>query len=103
MLYHNIINSSKDRLVKQIIQEQRAQYHQNAFYEKVRTIVKELNINLEAAVTMKKSEWKRIIKYKVQNKIQKRVEKEMENKTKLRTVREDKWERKEYIATCVVN
>ena len=24
----------------------------------------------------------------------------MENKTKLRTVREDKWERKEYIAIC---
>ena len=24
----------------------------------------------------------------------------MENKTKLRTVREDKWERKEYITTC---
>ena len=24
----------------------------------------------------------------------------MENKTKLRTVREDQWERKEYIATC---
>ena len=32
-------------------------------------------------------------------KIQGRVEKEMENKTKLRTVSEDKWERKEYIAT----
>ena len=37
---------------------------------------------------------------KVQNQIQERVEKEMENKTKLRTVREDKWERKEYITTC---
>ena len=29
MLYHNNINSSKIRLVKQIIQEQRAQNHQN--------------------------------------------------------------------------
>ena len=65
----------------------------------MRTIEKELNIKLEAAVTMKKSEWKRAIKYKVQNKIQERVEKEMGNKTKLRTVREDKWGRKEYIAT----
>ena len=67
MLYHNIINSNKDRLVKHIIQEQRAQNHQNTFYEKVRTIIKELNIKLEAAVTMKKSEWKKTIKYKVQN------------------------------------
>ena len=75
------------------------QNHQNTFYEKVRTIAKDLNIKLKAAVTMKKSEWKRAIKYKTQNKIQERVEKEMENKTKLRTVREDKWGRKEYIAT----
>ena len=28
------------------------------------------------------------------------VEKEMEKKTNLRTVSEDKWERKEYTATC---
>ena len=100
MLYYNIINSSKDRLVKQIVQEQRAQNHQNTFYGKVRTIAEELNIKLGAAVTMKKSEWKRTIKDKVQHKIQETVEKEMENKNKLRTVREDKWERKEYIATC---
>ena len=67
MLYENIINSTKDRLVKQIIQEIRAQNHQNTFYEKVRAISEELSIKLEAAVTMKKSEWKRAIKDKVQN------------------------------------
>ena len=95
----NTINSSKDRLVKQMIQEQRAQKHQNALYEKVRTIIaEEFNIKVEAAVIMKKSEWKGTVKDNVQ--IQERVEKEMENKTKLRTVREDKLERKEYIATC---
>ena len=43
---------------------------------------------------MKKSEWKRRIKDKVQNKIQEGAEKEVENKTKLTTVKEDKWERK---------
>ena len=64
MLYHNIINSSKDRLVKQIIQEKRAQNHQNTIYEKVRTIAEELNIKLEEEVIMKKSEWKRTVKDK---------------------------------------
>ena len=54
-------------MVKQIVQELRAQNHQNKFYEKVRTIAEELNIKLEAAVTMKKSEWKRTIKDKVQS------------------------------------
>ena len=34
MLYHNIISSSKNRLVKQIILEQRAQNHSNTFYDK---------------------------------------------------------------------
>ena len=98
MLYLNIINSSKDKFAKQIIQEQKAQNHLNT-YQKVRTIAEELNIKLEAPVIMTKSEWKRIIKCWVQNKIQERVEKEMENKTKLRTAREGKWERKEYIST----
>ena len=100
MLYHNIINSSKDRLVKQIIQEQRAQNHSNTFYDKVRTIAEELNLKLEKAVIMKKSDWKRTIKDKIQNQIQERIEKEMKNKTKLRTVTENKWDRKEYITTC---
>ena len=100
MLYHNIINSIKYRLVKQIIQEQRTQNHPNTFYEKVRTTANELNIKLEQVVIMKRSKWKRTAKDKVQNQTQETVEKEMENKTKLRTVREDKWERKEYITTC---
>ena len=96
----NIINNSKDSLVKQILQEQRAQNHSNTFYEKVSTIGEELNIKLEKAVIVKKSDWKRTVKDKIQNQNQERVEKAMENKTKLRTVREDKWDRKEYIRTC---
>ena len=55
-------------------------------------ITEKLNMKLEAPVTMKKSEWKKRVKDKVQNKIQERVKKEMENMTKLRTVREGKWQ-----------
>ena len=54
MLYHNIINSNKDRLAKYIIQEQRAQNHRNTLYGKMRTRAEELNIKLEAVETMKK-------------------------------------------------
>ena len=60
MLYHNIINSSKDRLARQKTQ-QRAQNHQSTFYEKVRTTAEE---KLETAAIMKKSEQKRTIKDK---------------------------------------
>ena len=71
-------------MLKQIIQEQRAQNHSKT-YDKVRTIAEELNATLEKAVIMKKSDWKRTVKDKIQDQIQERVEKEMENKTKLRT------------------
>ena len=76
MLYHNIINSSKNRLDKQIIQEQRAQNHSNTFYDKVMTIAEELNLKLEKAVITKKSDWKKTVKDKIQNQTQERVEKE---------------------------
>ena len=82
MLYHNIINSSKDRLVKQIIQEKRAQNHQNTIYEKVRTIAEELNIKLEEEVIMKKSEWKRTVKDKFRIKFARERERERERESR---------------------
>ena len=39
----------------------------------MRQIAEELNINLEVVVTMKKSEWKRTVKDKVQNQIRERI------------------------------
>ena len=49
---------------------------------------------------MKKSTWKRLVKYKMKNKIEERLKREMEGKTKLRTIKEDKWKMKEYILNC---
>ena len=44
------------------------QNHPDTF-EKVKTTAEESDIKLEAAATIKKSEWKRTVKYKVQNNI----------------------------------
>lgn len=60
MLYNNIINSSKVRLTKQIIQEQRS-----------KILLRELNVKLNAEVTMKKSELKRRMKIKLRIKLKK--------------------------------
>ena len=60
MLYNNIINSSKVRLTKQIIQEQKS-----------KILLRELNVKLNAEVTMKKSELKRRIKIKLRIKLKK--------------------------------
>ena len=68
----------------------------------MKTIAEELNVKLEAPVTMEKSNWKKRINVKVQTKIQQRSEKQIQNKTKLRILRrEGKKGRNEYIATCV--
>ena len=48
--------------------KKRVQNHQNTFPEKKKTIAEELNIKLEEAVIMKKSEWKRTVKDKIKTK-----------------------------------
>ena len=69
-------------------------------YERVKDIAKELEINIAKVGTIKKSTWKRLVKYKMKNKIEERLKKEMEGKTKSRTIKEDKWKMKEYILNC---
>ena len=68
-------------------------------YERVKDIAKELEINIAKVGTIKKSTWKRLVKYKMKNKIEERLKKEMEGKAKSRT-KEDKWKMKEYILNC---
>ena len=69
-------------------------------YERVKDIAKELEINIAKVGAIKKSTWKRLVKYKMKNKIEERLKREMEGKTKLRTIKEDKWKMKEYILNC---
>ena len=69
-------------------------------YERVKDIAKELETNIAKVGAMKKSTWKRLVKYKMKNKIEERLKREMEGKTKSRTIKEDKWKMKEYILNC---
>ena len=69
-------------------------------YERVKDIAKELEINIAKVGAIKKSTWKRLVKYKMKNKIEERLKREMEGKTKSRTIKEDKWKMKEYILNC---
>ena len=54
-------------------------------YERVKDIAKELEINIAKVGAIKKSTWKRLVKYKMKNKIEQRLKREMEGKTKSRT------------------
>ena len=49
---------------------------------------------------MSKSKWKKQVKEKIGKLIEERTKQEMTNKTKARTIIEDKWERKKYLQKC---
>ena len=49
---------------------------------------------------MSKSKWKKQVKEKIGKSIEERTKQEMANKTKARTIVEDKWERKKYLQEC---
>ena len=49
---------------------------------------------------MSKSKWKKQVKEKIGKSIEERTKQEMTNKTKARTIIEDKWERKKYLQEC---
>ena len=62
--------------------------------------VKEIEINIAKVGAIKKSTWKRVVKYKMKNEIEERLKRETEGKTKSRTIKEDKWKMKDYILNC---
>ena len=49
---------------------------------------------------MSKSKWKKQVKEKIGKSIEERTKQEMANKTKARTIAEDKWERNKYLQEC---
>ena len=100
MGYHSIVKSDDNRIAKKIIEEKQKEQFKNTMYERVKYIAKELNINITKVETIKKSTWKRLVKEKITKKVEERLKSEMKDKTKARTVREGKWEMKEYIKNC---
>ena len=46
---------------------------------------------------MSKSKWEKKVKEKIGKSIEEKTKQEMANKTKVRTIVEDKWERKKYL------
>ena len=73
------------------------QNHSNTCYDKGRTIAEELNIKLEKAAIMKKSDWKRTVKTKIKLRIKFKKEQKRKLRIKpnqLRTVAEEKWEKR---------
>ena len=63
---------------------------------KVQQVAQEIGVKLKNVKNMSKSKWKKQVKGKIGKSIEERTKQEMTNKTKARTIIEDKWERKKY-------
>ena len=68
MLFHSVMNSDDERISKKIIEQQQKEKLNNAMYERVKDVAKELEINIAKVGAIKKS-WKSLVKYKMKNKI----------------------------------
>ena len=100
MLYHIIMNSDHKRIARKILVEQIKSNQKNTMISKVQQTAQEIGVKLKNLENMSKSEWKKQVKGKIEKSIEGRTKQEMTNKTKARTIIEDKWERKKYLQEC---
>ena len=97
MLYHNIYNSPRSRLVKRIIDEQMEEEEEDTFYSNVKEMAMKLDLQMETIGGLTKSRLKVLVKKKIEDRMVKII-KESENMTKLRFVDCcEELTRKEYI------
>ena len=59
MLYHNIKNSDNNRKVKQVVEEQEQNQFKNTFYQKVKKIAKDLQIDISDVTSTSILKWKK--------------------------------------------
>ena len=100
MLYHNIMNSDHKRVARKILAEQTKSNHKNTIISKLKQIAQEIGVKIKNVESMSKSKWKKQVKEKIGKSIEQRTNQEMINKTKVRTIAEDTWERKKYLEEC---
>ena len=93
MLIHSIINSNKERISQNIILEQRKKGMPNTLYERAKKIGESIGMNIDQAVKMKKSTWKRV-KTKIKKKIHQRLTDDLKE-NKARTIQKEQWLMKE--------
>ena len=95
MLYHNIINSREDRVVKNVILELQKHWVKDSWVEKIKEDAKRIGIELDEFKKLLKSRIKKKIKTMIGRKMQEKIE-EIQT-TKMRTVVKTGWGRKKYL------
>ena len=101
MLYHNIIRSDDQRVIKQIIIIQQRTARETTWYASVRRAAIYYGITLVAEDSLK-STWKKHVKKKIKEKTAAEIKEECSKKTKSRTVKDDVYKQKKNIVKCSI-
>lgn len=104
MLYRDLIMSSNERVAKNIMQQQKKYALKGCLYEEIENNANELGIDLNVIDTLHvlKSEWKKIVKRKIEEKVASKAKIEAGRKTKLRLVKDSGFGEKEYVKSSTI-
>ena len=97
MLYHNIRNSDDRRVIKKALERQKQEDRPTTWYSSIQEEKKRYNIQLDADKSSK-SQWKAHVKKLITAKVEKTIRGRCAGMSKGRTVRNDAFERKKYMA-----
>ena len=102
MLYHGILNSEENRLVKQVLDEQIKEKRSGTWATETESLANSYGLDAKEGSKMKRQHWKRMIKERVKEREEVRIKEESIGMTKMRVSRRGNLERKEYMegSTC---
>ena len=98
MLYHELMKGDDNRVSSKIVKEQSKKDMKCSLPQRVKSIMKYVNYDMEDIHNLKKSTWKRMVKRAMKEKIDARLKESMLNKTKSRfAIKENFGEAMDYI------
>ena len=95
MLFHNIINSPDDRLVRELVTEQRKTCREGTWYHTITKLIDKYNIQLTPESA--KSAWKKHVKDKISTEVESYLRNSCKTMKKGRNVVDDEFKMKEYL------
>ena len=84
MLLHQILTSSNDRFLKEVINDQIRSTYPGCWTEQTKEICKKYNLGMQLIKSLNKQKLKQIMKDRIQRRLERRIEQESKEKTKLR-------------------
>ena len=101
MLYHNIMNSDDNRLLKHIVMEQKRNLRSGTWYHSITEIVRKYDIHMSDNV--RKSQWKKHVKGRIRIVVEEEIRNGCTSDGKGRTVTKDEYSMKNYIKELPVD